>query len=146
MDPDDFLFNSDFPIDKVLQTGEVTIVNDGNTSSMTAGYQRGKIVTSSAPNTTGQICSVRYVWSIDGTNWQSPSSHLWYSFTVSHPSGSSPMGAVQGAVAVGISTSSVHFRTLNGSHGAVSINSSGNASYTPISRTFRIKYALFARD
>lgn len=147
MDPDKFLFASDYPIDKVLLTGETQVVNDGNTSSDSMKYQSSKIVTGNVPNTTGKTCHVRYVWSIDGVNWQSPSTHLIYSYTVSF-SGSvvARMGGIQGAVSVGVNNSNIAFRTANGSHGNVSINSSGAASYTPVSRTFRIKYALYALD
>lgn len=147
MDPDDFLFASDYPIDKVLLTGETTVVNDGNTKSDSLTYQSSKIVTGNVANTTGKTCHVRYVWSIDGVNWQSSSTHLIYSYTVSSDgSVVARMGGLQGAVSVGVNNSNIAFRTANGSHGNVSISSTGSPSYTTTSRTFRIKYALYSME
>ena len=146
MDPDKFLFTSDYPIDKVVHTGTLTIVNDGQTSGQSGSWQTSKYVDSGIlANPVGRDCFIRFVWSIDGgTNWQSSTTHLWYGYQVFYPGLTANLGGVQGAVSAGCSNTGMIFNTINGSHGNVSVNSGGGASYTPISRTFNIKYVMYA--
>ena len=147
MEPDDFLFSSDYPIDKVVHTGTATIVNNGATAGTVADFQTGRVVSQTIPVPTTTPCVARFVWSIDGgANWQSSGSRLWYTYTANYPGYSVQLGGVQGAVAIGADIGEINIRTLNGSHGTVNVNSSGQVSYTPISRTFTVKYALFSLE
>lgn len=145
-------FYSGDPIDKVVMPpGIISITNDGNTTSSGTGDgdQIARIVTSTIPNLYSKKVFCRFVWSVDGTNFNSGESHLIYGYTITLtdiPFTSPPIAALQAAVSVGISASTITFITGNGYHGNVSRLSSdfsGTTGYTPISQTFVIKYALF---
>lgn len=145
-------FYNGYPIDKVVYTNTIIVVNDGNTTTTGTNdqSQAAKIVTSTIANPYGRACFVRYKWAINGTNFNSGMAHLLFSFTktiTSIPSTSSPQKGLQAAVSVGASDSTVYFRTANGLHGnVVVVNPADNDGYTPTSQTFTIKYALFERD
>lgn len=133
-------FLSKHPIDKIVQEGEVTVVNDGDTGT---DYQTAKIVTSTTANSYGRACLARARWSIDGgSNWQALEGQLVYTFLV-QPFGAT-LDGLDSAISVGCSDSLVYFRTANGRHGTVT-NADSTPSYTPTSRTFLIQYALYER-
>jgi len=145
----DINFSSKNPIDKIVQQGEVTITNDGDTGESS---QRAKIVESSILNSYGRAGLVRARWSIDGgTTWQGLESEILYIFTIStisgdpgHPS-SAQIKGLDSAISIGCSDSLLTFRTANGKHGNVSGTQPGGITYTPTSRTFTIQYALYER-
>lgn len=132
-------FLSADPIDKIVATGSVTVTNDGATNQ---APQTAKIVENSITNPYGKAVFCRYIWSVDGVNFNSPESHLVYTYTDTTPGGSSTLAGLQAAVSVGVSSTSIIFRTANGYHGNVSDNGT-TYTYTPNSQTFTIKYALY---
>lgn len=145
-------FSSEDPIDKIVAQGTITVVNDGNTTTTGTNtqYQSAKIVTSTIANTYGRAAFARYKWSVDGTNYNTGTAHLLFSFTrtiTSIPVTSSPMRGLKAAVSVGCSNSTVYFRTANGFHNNVSVvNPADVNGYTPTSQTFTIIYALYERS
>lgn len=140
-------FFSEYPTDKVVQVGSISIVNDGITSN---APQSSKIVTDSTPNTYGRKSLVRFKYSVDGgTNYQSQESHLVYSYTITITSipVTTIMGGLRAAVSVGVSDSTIFFRTANGYHGNSSrVLPADPDVYTCISQTFNIVYALYERE
>lgn len=136
-------FYSGDPIDKVVATGEIDIVNDGATSSP----QSSKIVTDSVANPYGKKVLVRFRYSIDGgTSFNSEDAHLVYSYTITITSIpiTTTLGGLRAAVSVGVSNNTIFFRTANGYHGnATRATPPDPDVYTPISQTFKIQYALF---
>lgn len=141
-------FFSEYPNDKVVHTGSVSIVNDGATTN---NPQSSKIVTSSTTNPYGKKCMVRFKYSVDGTNYNSQDAHLAYAYTITtvaphpFPGFSTTLGGLRGAVSIGVSASEIKFRTANGYHGNVTDNGTTYA-YTPTSQTFTIVYALYEAD
>jgi hypothetical protein len=140
-------FFSKYPIDKIVQQGEITIVNDGATSSP----QMAKIVESTTTNNYGRAGLVRARWTIDGgTNWQGLESQLTYFFTLSTVPGNPghPMtiqlSGLDSAISVGSSAANITFRTANGAHG--NVTNTDSPVYIPTSRTFRIQYILYERE
>lgn len=129
-------FFSNDPIDKIVQEGEVTVVNDG----ASADYQKAKIVESTVANDYGRAGLVRARWSIDGgTSWNSLDTEIVYTFTLTAP-GVTDSG-LDSAMSIGCTDSTITFRTANGRHG--NVGGSPPSSYTPTSRTFTIQYALY---
>ena len=140
IDVDKINYHSAYPIDKIVQEGTVTITNSGATDP---NYQRALIVTETTPNTYGKKVFVRAVWSIDGANYNSLSSHVIYTFTITLPGPiTATLSGLKAAVSVGVSDSLIYFRTGNGYHGDVT-DDGGTITYTPTPLTFIIKYALF---
>ena len=130
-------------IDKVVQQGTVTIVNDGATTSAT----ESKIVTETVPNDYGRAALARCRWRVDGGSWQGMTSQMVYTFTYTDstiPSSDSTPG-LKAAISIGCDDNFVYFRTANGLHGDVTYNGS-TESYTPTSQTFEIEYALYERE
>lgn len=118
------------PVDKIVDQDEITIINDGATTFP----DEARIVTDTKPNPYGKAVFVRARWSVDGgASWQSIDSRLMFQYD---DSGTTLYG-LRAGISVGCSNASVHFRTANGYHGDVS------GTYTPISQTFIIQYALF---
>jgi hypothetical protein len=146
-------FLSTDPIDKIVQQGEITIVNDGNTttSGTGTGEQTARIVSDTVPNSYGRAGLVRARWSIDGgTNWQSLETEIVYTFTltITDIPLTDTLSGLDSAISIGCSDSTITFRTANGRHGNVSILSTDpiGTGYTPTSRTFIIQYALYEWD
>ena len=139
---DKILYSSLWTVDKVTHTGEMTIVNDGDSDAS----QSAKIVEEYEENPTGRLCYIRAAWSLDGDNWNPVHTRLTYMFTVNY-SGmfgtfSTDSQGLSAAVSVGCSNSQVVARTANGLHGTVTADDVGE-TYTPTSQTFYIRYALF---
>jgi hypothetical protein len=139
-------FSSDHPIDKIVHyepDNTTSVVNDGVTSN---SPQTAKIVTGSAANPYGTRCFVRARWSVDGgTSWQTLDSRLTFSFTITAPGPTvTTLTGLRAGLSIGVSDSTVHFRTANGYHGDVS-DDGVTYSYTPTSQTFTIQYALFEK-
>jgi hypothetical protein len=141
-------FFSRYPIDKIVQQGEITIVNDGATNP---NHQQAKVVTGSQTNNYGKTCLARARWSIDGgSNWQALEAELTYTYTLSSVSGDPGhpytvrFSGLDSAISIGTSTSQVNFRTANGRHG--NVTGATSPSYTPTSRTFLIQYVLYEKD
>lgn len=147
-------FFSNDPIDKIVQQGEISITNDGNTTTTgtSTGPQTAKIVEDTAPNNYGKAALARFRWSVDGgTNWQGMEAELLFTFTITLtdiPVTSSPMQGLEAAMSIGCDDSTITFRTANGAHGNVSrLSTAGSATgYTPTSQTFLIQYALYERE
>ena len=134
-------YSSEYPIDKVVATETVSVVNDGATSDP----QTAKIVSSSITNPYGSKCFVRAKWSVDGgTTYNSLDSRLHYTFsyTITTIPVTNTFSGLKAAVVIGVSNSTITFRTANGFHGNVS-DDGVTVSYTPTSLTFDIKYALY---
>lgn len=145
MDLDLISFFSKYPIDMIVATGTETIINSGATTNTP---QRAFIVTSSVINTYKRATFVRAVWSIDGVNYQSLDSHLIYGFNITatdpEPDVTVTMQGLRAAISIGVSPTSIYFITANGYHGNVT-QAGSTYTYTPISQTFVIKYALFEK-
>lgn len=149
VDVNKLIFYSGYPIDKIVNTGTIVITNDGNTtaSGTGTGDQFAKVTTTSIVNPYAKKCFVRYVWSTNFVDYNAPTAHIDYTYTITYPDipvTSSPLQALRSAVAVGASASNLTFLTANGLHGNVSRLSSdpGTSGYTPISLNFIIRYAL----
>lgn len=147
-------FLSDNPIDKIVfptlttDNNEITIVNDGDTTSLLGGFSQAKIVEDTRPNPYGRAALARARWSIDGgDNWQALESKILYGYNLIVTGiGTFPNGGLDSAISIGCDDSTVYFRTANGRHGNVTQNPmSGATSYTPTSRTFLIQYWLYER-
>jgi len=143
-------FYSGHPIDKIVATGTQTIVNDGNTTNTGTGDgdDRSRITTTTIANPYGKECFVRFVWSIDGTNFNAAEAHLTFTYKITLtniPVTSPPIRGLRAAASIGVDATNITFLTGNGFHGNVSRLSSdaGNVGYTPTSQTFTIKYALY---
>jgi hypothetical protein len=140
---DNITFASKYPIDKIVQEGEITIVNNGDTSAQTGTYQTAKIVEDTVANNYGRAGLIRARWSIDGgTNWQSLDSNLLYTFTLT--SFGVTLSGLDSAISIACNDTTITFRTANGRHG--NVGGSPPSTYTPTSRTFLIEYALYERD
>ena len=126
------VFDSLHPVDKVVEEGTISITNDGNSGD----YQTAKIQTATIGNPYGAKCLVNFAWSVDGTSYNGPDARLVYQYTVTPPG--STLAGLRAAVSVGVSATEIKFRTANNYHGNVS-----GISFTPISQTFIIKYALY---
>jgi len=139
------LYASLYPIDKITHTGTTSIVNDGAT---TQAPQTAKITTTTIANPYGAQCYVRFVWSVNGVDFNSAETQLMYTFVFSTiapaPVTSTTLTGLQGAVSVAVDATNITFLTGNGLHGNVTDNGTV-FTYTPTSQTFTIKYALFER-
>lgn len=136
-------FFSLHPIDKIVQEGEITIVNSGDTTSAPLSFQVANIVQATVPNQYGRAALVRARWSIDGgSNWQAQEAQLIYTYTLT--AFGTTLQGLDSAVSVGCSDTTITFRTANGRHGNVGGNPP--STYTPTSRTFIIQYALYERE
>lgn len=134
-------FSSTDAIDKIVLQDTITIVNSGATSD----YAAAKITTNTIANPYGRKVMCRYSWSIDGGGYNSADTRMSFSYTITTtPPGitSTPIPGLKAAVSVGVNDSTITFLTANGEHGNVADNA-GVITYTPISHTFTIKYALF---
>lgn len=143
-------FYSGDPIDKVVATGTVSYVNSGDTtgSGTGTGYDTSKIQVDTIPNPYKKACFCRYVWSLDGTNFNSGETRLTYSYTstiTDQHATSPPQPGLEGAVSVGVDGTTVYFVTANGLHGNVSalFSDPTTVGYVPTAQVFTIKYALF---
>lgn len=152
-DIDKIAFFSGDPIDKIVQQGEITIVNDGDTTASGSGDGSAfpRLVSSTTPNNYGRSCFVRARWSIDGgTTWQSLDTIIIYSYTITLtdiPFTSTPQPQLDSAISIGTTSDTIHFKTANGKHGNVSRTTAQpiTSGYTPTSRTFLIQYTLYER-
>ncbi len=152
-DPDLLSFSTNNSIDKIVQQGTISIVNDGNTTNTgtNVGPQVAKIVEDTATNSYGRATLCRFRWSVDGgTSWQGMEAELLFVFSITYtdiPITLSRLQGLKAAVSVGVSDSTITFRTANGFHGNQSTTTgSPNAGYTPTSQTFQIEYALYERE
>lgn len=130
------------PIDQIVYQDTISIVNDGATSSS----QSAKIVTQNITNPYGKKALVRFVYSVDGVDFQPEDAHLVYTYTITISSIpiTQTMGGLRAAVSVGVSDTEIKFRTANGYHGnSTRVNPGDPENYTPISQTFTIKYSIF---
>jgi hypothetical protein len=134
------------PIDKVVQEGSISIVNDGATSISTSA----KIVQETVANSYGRATLMRARWSTNGgTDWQALETEVLYTFNNNYNgmfgSFTTLLSGLRSAVSVGCSDDLIYFRTANGLHGDVAQDDVGS-TYTPTSLTFLIQYALYERD
>lgn len=137
------IFDSIHPIDKVVGTGTVSVVNSGAT---TQAPQTAHIVTSTIANPYNKKVYVRGIFSVDGTNYNSLDSHLIYTFSMTIPGPStSTLRGLKAGCSIGVSDSTIYFRTANGFHGNVT-DDGVTYTYIPTSLTFTIKYALFEKE
>lgn len=151
-DPNILQFVSDDEIDKVVHTGTIVIANSGPFGSSYATSDR--IVETTVPNPYKKKCLIRYRWSIDGVNFNSPETILSYGFTIDATAWGGPVSdpnpGVIGATALYASNEDIGFRTLNGHHGNVTYTgtamSPGPDSFSPIAHDFTIQYALLEID
>lgn len=136
-------FSSAYPIDKAVAPEQtVIVVNSGNTAPN--GSQTANIFSSTVANPYGKKCFVRYKWSIDNSNFNSPLAHIDYTFNYTVPGPfTSVLNGLKAAVSIGVSDTTVTFLTANGFHGNVTVDGSGNESYTPNSLTFFIQFILY---
>lgn len=144
MEPDRTKINyySGDAIDEIVYQDTITIVNDGITTSS----QSAKIVTQNITNPYGKKAMVRFVYTVDGTNYNGEEAHLAYTYTITISSIpiTQLMGGLRAAVSVGVSDTEIKFRTANGYHGnSTRVLPGDPENYTPISQTFTIKYAIF---
>ena len=142
VDLDKLNFHSSYPIDKIVAEGTVSVVNDGASSHP----QDAKIATTTIDNPYGSAVFARAVFSVDGTNYNSLSAHLLYTFSLTVPGPFTvTLSGLKAACSVGVSDSTVYFRTTNGLHGNVT-DTGVSYIYTPTQQIFTIKYALFEKE
>lgn len=136
-----------YPSDVVVTTDTATVTNSGYDCVTHNDSQGNNLTSSPVPNTYGKRCIVRYVWSIDGLNFNAAEDYLLYTFTVSFSGGSTTLYNVRAAVEVSCDEDNIIFKTASGYHGNATIDGSGNYSAgSPISQIFTIKYALIGLD
>lgn len=136
-------FYSGHVIDKVVQTGTITIINDGNTGT---NYQQAKIVTDTVVNSYGRKVFARARWSVSGSSNNSLSNHVVYTFTITTPGPTvATLSGLKAALSIGVSDSTIYFRTGNGFHGDVT-DDGISITYTPTSLTFTIDYVLYEKE
>lgn len=136
--PNKFLLNTDFPIDKIVYSSDIiSITNPGPTSPS----ELANIVTHDIVNPVGKRVFLKFKWSLDNANWETGNSHIWFSFTRITPGGDFAAAGLKGAVSVGIDADNVYIRTASGYHGDTTYNP--DPSFSPISQTFYIKYWLY---
>lgn len=136
-------FLSADPIDKIVQQGSITIVNDGDTTGQPLTFQEAKIVEDTVDNEYGRAGLIRASWSTDGgTNYQAMEAQTVYSFTIGAPFNVTLPG-LDSAISVGCTDGTITFRTANGRHGNVN---GVTFAYTPTSRTFDINYWVYERE
>lgn len=151
-DVDLLQFVSEDEIDKVVATGSITISNSGPSGTNYA--TSGRIVENSVPNPYGKKCMVRFRWTNNYIDYNSPDTIIQYAFTVDATAWggpvSDPIPGVQGAVAAGCSASAIKFRTYNGLHGNVAYTgtamSPGPDSFSGVPLDFHIEYVLLEVD
>lgn len=135
-DVDKFALHSNHPIDKIVHLDTKTIVND----SAAQYYNENKIVEVRYPNPYGKKCFMRARWSINGgDDWQPLEGRIVYQYTVND--GFNPPFTSQNlraGISVGCSDTEIVIRTAAGYHG----NVGAGETFTPISQTFLIEYAL----
>lgn len=140
-------YTSYYPSDVVVTTDSVTIANPGYNCVANNDSQGNNIVTKAVPNIYGKRCFVRYVWSIDGTNFNAAEDFLLYTFTVTTTGPTATLYNTRGLVEARCDSSNITFITGSGYHGNAALNGSGNYSAgSPIAQTFTVKYALIAVD
>lgn len=135
-------FLSRYPVDKVVQTGNIQITNSGATTN---NPFQSYIQTGSVTNEYGRKAFCRFFWSVDNVNFNSSDSILVYAWQLSVPAVpiTVDFGGLKGAVSAGVSSSTITFRTANGLHGNAT-QVGATYTYTPTSQTFYIKYALIS--
>lgn len=145
---DKLSYLSAHPIDKIVQEGEITIVNDGDTTS--SGTDTGpyslKIVQENQANNYGRAGFINARWSVDNREtWREQNGYLMGFFLITdiplQPH--LPERNIDSAISVGSSNTQIFFRTGNGVHGNVDYSTE---EYTPISRTFIIQWWMYERD
>lgn len=146
---DKFRYTSDTRMDKVLAHGQFSQVVAGPSGG--SNYYSDTINTLTIPNPAQKRGLVYCVWSVDGTNFNSVTTSLEYSFQVdSAPVGgplSSPQPATRAAIAAGATATDIQFRLLNGYHGTVTQTSfAPTYTLTGISQTFTVKWYLIEID
>lgn len=145
IDYDKVLFSTLYPIDKVLETGDLTHTVAAPSAAFYNNSDRLEGVTITNP--TGKDCLVRYVWSIDNINFNSSDTVLQYSFSIDAsalggPASSPGQPGTKAVCAVGVKAADIQFLFLNGYHGNVTYTF-GNDVFTGFPLTFFVKYALF---
>lgn len=151
-DPDILQFISEDEIDKIVAVGNITIANGG--PSGTSYATSGRIVESVRTNTYGKKCLVRFRWTVNYIDFNSPDAVLGYTFTIDATAWggpvSDPQPGVQAAVAVGCSNGQIKFRTYNGLHGNVTYTgtamSPGPDSFAGVPLDFYIEYVILEVD
>jgi len=147
-DPDILQFVSLDEIDKVVAVGSILISNGG--PSGTSYATSGRVVEQVRTNTYGKKCIVRFRWTTNYVDYNSPDAIPGYAFTVDATAWggpvSDPLPGVHSAVALGCSASQIKFRTYNGLHGNVAYTgtamSPGPDSFSGVPLDFYIEYAL----
>ena len=147
------IFDSLHPLDKIVYSGTLVTTNNGDTTGATGnntGPQAAKIQLATIANPYSKKCFVRFVWAIDGVNFNSAETHLLYTFNITYtdiPATSSNQQGLRAAVSMAIDANTITFQTANGYHGNVSTTSGNpNNGYTPTSQTYTIKYYLFEME
>lgn len=136
---DKIQFISQNPIDKIVQSGSLSIVNPGNSSNAYIG----KLTTTSVTNNYGKSCLVRIKWRISGiTDWLGLEAMPMYEYSSSYTGGPTIYESAQyGQVTVSSDDNYINFNTINLSHSNLV-----DGSFTAISRTFEIQYWAYEKD
>lgn len=148
---------SKHPNDKIVDEGEITIVNNGDTDDgdpNSGSYQTSKIVMETRDNNYEKASFIRARWSIDGgSNWYSLYDQIIYLFDMNvifdDGTDTQPNWNLDSAISVGCNNSTIYFRTANGKHGDVELDlttGGSGESYTPIPRTFIIQWWMYERE
>jgi len=151
-DRDKLQFYSPDKIDKIVEHGTKTIINDGNTTSSgtSQGPQLARVVTGTSSHSYTRAPFIRCRWNVDGGSWNGLEAEIMGSFTITYtdvPVTSPPLQILRAAVSIGADENTVYFMTANGDHGNQStVLASPNTGYTPVSHTFNFEYWLFERD
>lgn len=144
VDYDKILFSSQYPIDKVVATGEFTVHTPAPSGAFY--YNSGVLQTDTIANPYGKKCYVRYVWSTNFVDYAPPESIIEYGFNIDASGvggpATNPINGVKSATAMGVSDSTISFMSYNGLHGNVTYTF-GNDIFTGVALDFHYKYALF---
>lgn len=145
-------FYSPDTIDKIVQSGEITIVNDG----VRPEPLEAKLVTTTASNNYGRASLIRAIWTVDdGAIWRGQMTVEFNAFEADVYNGSTfletiPFLGVGSAIGIGCSDSLIHIRAINGyTQSGVELDVEPEPvqwSFSPVSLTFRIQYWMFERE
>lgn len=128
-----------------IYTRTVTITNPSGTNTMSQDWQ----IATASPGAGWQydepfsdIPLLRTAWSSDGgVTWYDSGTQIPYSYTLNFPGGSTPSVGLDSGLTIGTNRNEVWYVGATGIHGNVTVNSSGQATWTGGSRTFDVRYA-----
>ena len=132
--------------EKVLESGMFSVVNTSSSGSgsTSTSWQVANIVTGTTTFASlPEPPIIRAMWSIDGNLWYDSATRIPFVYNITQ--GGSTLATLAGMThgcSIGVDNNTIYARTGNGQHGNVTINNSGQYTWSGVSKTFNIKYAI----